>query len=90
MKISVIGCGYLGAVHAACMASLGHDVVGIDVDTAKIDSLSRGEAPFFEPGLEEMLRASLATGRLSFGTPHSQELLADVDVHFSDIAMLTE
>lgn len=82
MKISVIGCGYLGAVHAACMASLGHDVVGIDVDTAKIDSLSRGEAPFFEPGLEEMLRASLATGRLSFGTPHSPELLADVDVHF--------
>ena len=51
MRISVIGCGYLGAVHAASMAHLGHDVVGIDVDEAKIASLSAGRAPFFEPGL---------------------------------------
>ena len=51
MKMSVIGCGYLGAVHAAAMASLGHEVVGIDVDPAKIESLAAGKAPFFEPGL---------------------------------------
>ena len=50
MKISVIGCGYLGAVHAASMAELGHDVVGVDVDGPKIESLSRAKAPFYEPG----------------------------------------
>ncbi|WP_213814577.1 UDP-glucose/GDP-mannose dehydrogenase family protein [Glaciihabitans sp. dw_435] len=68
MKMSVIGCGYLGAVHAASMAELGHDVVGIDVDAAKIAMLSRGEAPFFEPGLPEILTSSIATGRLRFST----------------------
>lgn len=68
MRISVIGCGYLGAVHAACMASLGHDVVGIDTDAAKVDSLARGDAPFFEPGLPDMLKAGIGSGRLSFGT----------------------
>ncbi len=55
MKLSVIGCGYLGAVHTAAMASIGHDVVGIDVDAGKIEALSKGEAPFFEPGLPEIL-----------------------------------
>ena len=59
MRLSVIGCGYLGAVHAAAMASIGHEVVGIDVDARKIDSLSRGEAPFFEPGLQEILTAGI-------------------------------
>jgi UDPglucose 6-dehydrogenase len=68
MRISVIGCGYLGAVHAASMAHLGHDVVGIDVDAAKIQMLARGEAPFYEPGLPELLASSLATGRLTFTT----------------------
>ena len=68
MKISVIGCGYLGAVHAACMAELGHDVVGIDVDAAKIASLAAGEAPFFEPGLPELLSSGVASGRLRFST----------------------
>ncbi len=68
MKISVIGCGYLGAVHAACMAELGHDVVGIDVDAAKIASLSAGTAPFFEPGLPELLSSGVASGRLRFST----------------------
>lgn len=66
MRISVIGCGYLGAVHAACMAKLGHEVVGIDVDEAKIHALSEGRAPFFEPELEDLLREVQATGRLSF------------------------
>jgi len=64
--LTVIGCGYLGAVHAACMAQLGHDVLGIDVDAAKVASLSAGKPPFFEPGIPEVLSESLATGRLSF------------------------
>ena len=68
MRISVIGCGYLGAVHAASMAHLGHDVVGIDVDEAKIASLSAGRAPFFEPGLPEVLESAGASGRLRFTT----------------------
>lgn len=68
MKLSVIGCGYLGAVHAAAMASIGHEVVGIDVDQRKIDALSKGEAPFFEPGLQEILTEGIASGNLSFTT----------------------
>ena len=68
MKISVIGCGYLGAVHAACMAELGHDVVGIDVDADKIALLADGRPPFFEPGLPELLTAAVASGRLRFST----------------------
>ncbi|NUT71235.1 UDP-glucose/GDP-mannose dehydrogenase family protein [Pseudarthrobacter sp. C4D7] len=71
MRISVIGCGYLGAVHAACMAKLGHDVVGVDVDANKISELSAGRAPFFEPGLEELLQEVQSTGRLSFVTDMS-------------------
>lgn len=68
MRISVIGCGYLGAVHAACMAKLGHDVVGIDIDAGKIQELSDGRAPFFEPGLEELLRDVQSSDRLTFTT----------------------
>jgi UDPglucose 6-dehydrogenase len=68
MKLSVIGCGYLGAVHAASMAELGHDVVGIDVDAAKVAMLSAGQAPFFEPGLPEILQSAIASGRLRFST----------------------
>ncbi len=80
MKISVIGCGYLGAVHAACMADLGHEVVGIDVDEAKIAMLASGRAPFFEPGLPELLSSAIESGRLRFSTS-----MADVEgaaVHF--------
>lgn len=68
MRISVIGCGYLGAVHAACMATLGHEVVGIDTDENKVAELSAARAPFFEPGLEALLKEVQATGRLSFTT----------------------
>jgi len=68
MRLSVIGCGYLGAVHAASMAELGHQVVGIDVDADKIRMLSEGNAPFFEPHLDETLRSASASGRLSFST----------------------
>lgn len=80
MKIGVVGCGYLGAVHAACMTELGHDVVGVDVDTAKIESLARAEAPFFEPGLPEILQSATATGRLRFSSDPS--LLGGCDVVF--------
>ncbi|MEO5779313.1 UDP-glucose/GDP-mannose dehydrogenase family protein [Arthrobacter sp. PAMC25284] len=68
MRISVIGCGYLGAVHAACMARLGHDVVGIDVDAAKVAQLSDGQAPFYEPDLDDLLTELEDTGRLRFTT----------------------
>lgn len=80
MRISVIGCGYLGAVHAACMAKLGHEVVGIDVDERKISELSNATAPFYEPGLESLLRDVQDTGRLSFTTDMSAA--AGSDVHF--------
>ncbi|MFT4157035.1 MAG: UDP-glucose/GDP-mannose dehydrogenase family protein [Microbacterium sp.] len=72
MRLSVIGCGYLGAVHAAAMASIGHDVVGIDVDARKIDSLSQAKAPFFEPGLQEILEEGIRAGRLRFSTDASE------------------
>jgi UDPglucose 6-dehydrogenase len=78
--LSVIGCGYLGAVHAAAMASLGHEVVGVDVDPERVRALSEGEPPFFEPGFEELLRASLDSGRLRFTTDLSA--VAASDVHF--------
>ena len=80
MKISVIGCGYLGAVHAASMAELGHDVVGVDVDEAKIESLSAGRTPFFEPGFDELLARSLGSGRLRFGSDFAAA--AGAQVHF--------
>ena len=80
LKVSVIGCGYLGAVHAAAMAELGHEVVGLDVDAIRIDALARAFAPFYEPGFEPLLRDNIAAGRLSFTTNYSE--LADVDVHF--------
>jgi len=66
MKISVIGCGYLGAVHAASMAELGHEVIGIDVDAEKIHALAAAKAPFFEPGLDDILESATRTGRLTF------------------------
>ncbi|RKR73223.1 UDP-glucose dehydrogenase family protein [Frondihabitans australicus] len=80
MRISVIGCGYLGAVHAACMAELGHDVVGIDVDERKIAELQAGRGPFFEPGLPEVLTRAQATGRLRFSTDLADA--RDATVHF--------
>jgi len=80
MRISVIGCGYLGAVHAACMAKLGHDVVGIDVDEKKIKELARAKAPFYEPGLEDLLAEVQTTGRLTFSTELSAA--EGSDVHF--------
>ncbi len=80
MKISVIGCGYLGAVHAATLASMGHTVVGIDVDSSKVEQLNKAMAPFHEPGLDELLKDGRTTGRLEFTTDFAAA--ADAQVHF--------
>ena len=80
MRLSVIGCGYLGAVHAASMAKLGHEVIGIDVDQSKVDELAAGRAPFFEPGLPDLLAEAQSTGRLSFSTDMADA--AGAEVHF--------
>jgi UDPglucose 6-dehydrogenase len=79
--ISVVGTGYLGATHAAAMAELGFDVIGVDVDPGKVASLSAGVIPFFEPGLADLIAAHLATGRLRF-TSDLAEATALSDVHF--------
>ncbi len=81
MKLTVIGTGYLGATHAAAMAELGHEVLGLDVDETKVSRLNAGEVPFFEPGLPELLQKNLATGRLNFTTSWD-EIGAFGDVHF--------
>ena len=80
MRMSVIGCGYLGAVHAAAMASIGHDVVGVDVDEHKVHALASGTAPFFEPRLSELLHDGLSSGRLRFTTRMADAKGAEV--HF--------
>lgn len=81
MKMTVIGTGYLGATHAACMAELGHEVLGVDVDESKIAALATGRVPFFEPGLPEILTRTVESGRLNFTT--SYEEAADfAHVHF--------
>jgi UDPglucose 6-dehydrogenase len=80
LKLSVVGCGYLGATHAACMSSLGFEVIGVDTDPEKIALLSKGELPFYEPGLDSLLASEITTGHLSFTTDFSA--VADADVHF--------
>jgi GDP-mannose 6-dehydrogenase len=78
-NVAVFGLGYVGSVTAACLASVGHRVVGIDSDRHKIECLNSGKAPFFEPGLDEIIRACAADGRLS-ATASAAEALADADV----------
>ena len=80
-RVTVIGTGYLGLTHAVCLADLGHDVLAIDVDAAKIAMAASGEAPFFEPGLEPLLRKNLDAGRLRF-TMSFAEVGAFGEVHF--------
>src|SRR6201992_3729404 len=72
LRISVIGTGYLGLTHAVLMAYLGHEVLAIDVDAEKLAKSARGEAPFFEPGLEPLLRKNLDAGRLRFGADYAE------------------
>ena len=80
-KLSVLGTGYLGATHAVAMVELGYDVIGLDVDEAKVARLTAGDVPFFEPGLPELLRKALDSGRLRFTTSY-QEVADFADVHF--------
>ena len=79
--MTVFGTGYLGATHAACMAEMGHDVLGVDVDPEKIQALSEGRVPFFEPGLPEILTRNIEAGRLRFTTDYA-EAAEFADVHF--------
>jgi UDPglucose 6-dehydrogenase len=80
-RMTVVGTGYLGATHAVCMAILGYDVLGVDVDRAKIADLAAGRVPFFEPGLEEKLREALDSGRIRFTTDFD-EAARFGDIHF--------
>src|SRR5690349_24679434 len=80
-RVTVVGTGYLGLTHAVCLADLGHDVLAIDVDADKIALAASGTAPFFEPGLEPLLRKNLDAGRLRF-TSSFAEVGAFGDVHF--------
>jgi len=80
-RITAVGTGYLGATHAVCMAELGFEVLGLDVDAAKVEALNAGAVPFFEPGLPELLRKNLESGRLRFTTSY-EEVGAFGDVHF--------
>ena len=81
LRISVLGTGYLGATHAACMAELGYEVLGMDVVEEKVAALSEGRVPFFEPDLEPLLRKHVESGRLRFTTSYA-EVAAFGDVHF--------
>ena len=67
-RVTVLGTGYLGATHAVCMAELGFEVLGLDVDESKVARLASGQVPFFEPGLPELLVKNLESGRLRFTT----------------------
>ncbi|GAA4518755.1 UDP-glucose dehydrogenase family protein [Nonomuraea ferruginea] len=80
-RLTVIGTGYLGITHAACMADLGYEVLGLDIDADKVRCLNNGELPIHEPGLEPVLRRGLESGRLRFTTSY-EEAGAFGDVHF--------
>ena len=81
MRLTVIGCGYLGATHAAAMAELGHDVLGMEIDLAKRTALAEGRVPFYEPHLAELLAKGVASGRLRF-TDSYAEVAAFGELHF--------
>lgn len=80
-RIAVFGTGYLGATHAACMAELGHEVIGVDIDNAKLAKLAAGQPPFYEPGLPEVLARSVESGRLKFSSSY-EEAAEFADIHF--------
>jgi UDPglucose 6-dehydrogenase len=80
-RVTVLGTGYLGATHAACLAELGFEVLGVDVNEAQVNALAAGDLPFHEPGLPELLRSGLDSGRLRFTTSHA-EAAEFGDVHF--------
>jgi UDPglucose 6-dehydrogenase len=81
LQIAVIGTGYLGTTHAACMSQIGHSVLGVDVDAEKVAKLQSGDVPFFEPDLENLVRDNLASGRLRFSASY-EEAAEHAEVHF--------
>lgn len=85
VKIAIVGTGYVGLVSAACFAELGHEVIGVDIDTAKVAMLESGKSPIYEPGLEELLKSGLKSGRLTF-TTKLEEALPHVKIVFSAVA----
>ena len=80
-RLTVFGTGYLGTTHAVCLAELGYEVLGLDIDPVRVAALAAGRLPFFEPGLEDLLRAGLDRGRLRFTTSY-EEAAAFADTHF--------
>ncbi|OBB35430.1 UDP-glucose/GDP-mannose dehydrogenase family protein [Mycobacterium sp. 852002-51961_SCH5331710] len=82
MRCTVFGTGYLGATHAAGMAELGHEVLGVDIDAGKVAKLASGEIPFYEPGLRKLLNDNIAAGRLAFTTDY------DAGAEFADLHFL--
>lgn len=83
MKVAVLGLGYVGSVSASCLANHGHDVIGVDVNRAKVDMINRGLPPFLEPGLEELLGRAVADGRLRATTNTAQAVAA------SDVSLVS-
>jgi len=81
VRLVVLGTGYLGTTHAACLAEMGHEVLGVDVDAAKVAKLEAGEIPFFEPGLVEVLQRNTSSGRLHFSSSY-QEAADFADIFF--------
>ena len=81
MRLTVFGTGYLGLTHAVCMAELGHEVLGVDIDAAKVEMLCAGHVPFFEPELAQLLTRNLESGRLGFTTLYA-EASEFADLHF--------
>src|ERR1700677_2730736 len=80
-RLTVIGAGYLGTTHAACMAQLGFDVLLLDTDRSKVESLEAGKLPFYEPGLAQLLKDGLKSGHLRI-TGSYDDVAAHGDVHF--------
>jgi UDPglucose 6-dehydrogenase len=80
-RLTVIGTSYLGAVVAGCMADLGYEVLGVDIDARKVATLSTGKAPVYEPGLDDVLHRGVQSGRLRFTTSY-EEVAEFGDVHF--------
>src|SRR5687768_12910177 len=81
MRVTIFGTGYVGLVTGTCLAEVGHDVVCVDIDAGKVDGLNRGVVPIYEPGLEPMVKANHAAGRLHFSTD-AAEAVAHGDVVF--------
>ena len=80
LKVSVIGTGYLGATHAACVSNMGFEVTGVDIDQSKIELLNQGKVPFYEPDLEDLLSSEIKKGTLKFTSNFAD--IAAADIHF--------